>query len=48
LATAVRPIHLPEGWLDRSPVRERFRRFVHKAVEEAKNIKEVDRGKWLA
>jgi aminoglycoside phosphotransferase (APT) family kinase protein len=35
LAAAVRPIHLPEGWIDRSPVRERFRSFVHEAVEEA-------------
>jgi hypothetical protein len=42
LATAVRPIHLPEGWIDHSPVRERFRRFVHKAVEEVKNIETVD------
>jgi hypothetical protein len=42
LAAAVRPIHSPEGWIDHSPVRESFRRFVHKAVEEAKNIETVD------
>jgi aminoglycoside phosphotransferase (APT) family kinase protein len=36
LAAAVRPIYLPEGWIDHSPVRERFRSFVQEAVEEAK------------
>ncbi len=34
LAEAVRPIYLPEGWIDHSPVRERFRRFVQEAVQE--------------
>jgi aminoglycoside phosphotransferase (APT) family kinase protein len=33
LAAAVRPIQKPEGWIDHSPVRERFRRFVREAVE---------------
>jgi aminoglycoside phosphotransferase (APT) family kinase protein len=35
LAAAVRPIHLPEGWIDHSPVRERFRKYVHEAIQEA-------------
>lgn len=34
LAAAVRPIYLPEGWIDRSPVKERFRRFVQEALQE--------------
>ena len=35
LAAAVRPIYLPEGWIDRSPVRERFRKFVQETIQEA-------------
>jgi aminoglycoside phosphotransferase (APT) family kinase protein len=38
LTAAVRPILQPEGWIDRSPVCERFRSFVHEAVEEANSI----------
>lgn len=34
LAAAVRPIYLPEGWIDQSPVRERFRGFVREALNE--------------
>lgn len=34
LAEATRPIHLPEGWIDNSPVKERFRKFVQEAVQE--------------
>ena len=41
LAAAVRPIYLPEGWIDHSPVRERFRRFVQEAVQE-ENLLETD------
>jgi aminoglycoside phosphotransferase (APT) family kinase protein len=33
LAAAVRPIYLPEGWIDHSPVRERFRRFVQETLQ---------------
>jgi aminoglycoside phosphotransferase (APT) family kinase protein len=34
LAAAVRPIYLPAGWIDRSPVRERFRKFVQEVLKE--------------
>jgi aminoglycoside phosphotransferase (APT) family kinase protein len=34
LAAAVRPIYLPEGWIDQSPVRERFRRYVQETLQE--------------
>jgi aminoglycoside phosphotransferase (APT) family kinase protein len=33
LAAAARPIYLPQGWIDHSPVRERFRRFVQEALQ---------------
>jgi aminoglycoside phosphotransferase (APT) family kinase protein len=39
LVAAVRPIYLPEGWIDHSPVRERFRRFVQEAVQEENLLK---------
>lgn len=41
LAAAVRPIYMPEGWIDRSPVRERFEAFVQAALEEEK-LHEMD------
>lgn len=34
LAAAVRPIYSPEGWIDHSPVRERFRRFIQETLQE--------------
>lgn len=38
LLEAVRPIYMPEGWIDRSPVRERFRKYVQESLQEEKNL----------
>jgi aminoglycoside phosphotransferase (APT) family kinase protein len=38
LAAAVRPIYLPAGWIDSSPVRERFRKFVQEAIQEENHL----------
>ena len=38
LAAAVRPIFFPTGWIDQSPVRERFREFVRQAIQESNLI----------
>lgn len=34
LVAAVRPIFLPDGWIDQSPVRERFRKFIKETLLE--------------
>jgi hypothetical protein len=35
LAAAARPMFSPEGWIDSSPARERFVRFIAAALERA-------------
>jgi hypothetical protein len=40
LAAAARPIYLPKGWIDCSPVCERFRRFVQETLEELSRMGE--------
>jgi hypothetical protein len=35
LAAAARPMFSPEGWIDGSPARERFSRFIAGALEQA-------------